>query len=284
MFVNYYFLVKNKDDLGWYFFRSQYKFSIINDSPTSNRLWKNKYISIGGFIKVGWDHPRSWCATSNFSFFCEFLIYLLILILNIEFFVIASSCNSQLLVSEIFRAKLKKIGNKDNNFQYVKKLLSKKFLKDSLLWKYVAIIFLVRHYIWSLKVLYRSYRYVDYVELTPKKLPFAESSMSRLIVKLPTAKEIELRWKSNLEKKKWELVALRPEVSQGVGITLVEIVSILPPTKKSRASKKKRVLSEAIVVDTTFGHSSVTLSEILEEGAVSSYDPKNIEICTTSDI
>lgn len=54
-FINCYSLVENNDDLSRYLFRSQHKYSIINDSSTINKLWKSKYIFVRGFIEVSWS-------------------------------------------------------------------------------------------------------------------------------------------------------------------------------------------------------------------------------------
>lgn len=106
------------------------------------------------------------------------------------------------MVSVNFWAKLKRIGAKNDNFRSVKTLFLKESLKDSILWRYVARIpkgiplpypegfCWLEIVIASLRTLYGFYRYFDFVKLTPEKLPFAESSMAILIVKLPSAKEI----------------------------------------------------------------------------------------------
>ena len=80
-FVNWYCIVENHDDSGRYYFRSRQKLQIVHESPSSNKLWKNKYVFVRGFIEVGWDEkdqfcvPRSWGAPGN-CFFSEFYICL----------------------------------------------------------------------------------------------------------------------------------------------------------------------------------------------------------------
>lgn len=71
-------------------------------------------------------------------FSLSILIYLVFLIFEWLFFVSNPSCNIHPpTVSENFKAKLKKICDKDGKYKSLKNLLSKDFLKDSLLWKYV---------------------------------------------------------------------------------------------------------------------------------------------------
>lgn len=51
-FINYYSLVENSDNLGRYFFRLRHKYSSIIDSPTSNKLWKSKFIFVRGSLRL----------------------------------------------------------------------------------------------------------------------------------------------------------------------------------------------------------------------------------------
>ena len=80
-FVNWYCIFENHDDPGRYYFRSRQKLQIVHESPSSNKLWKNKYVFVRGFIEVGWDEKdqfcvlRSWGAPGN-CIFSEFYVCL----------------------------------------------------------------------------------------------------------------------------------------------------------------------------------------------------------------
>lgn len=142
-FVNCYSLVKNSDDPSWYFFRTRHKYSLIIDQPIRNKLWKNKFILLEGSSRSIRILLANFCH-KELGHLVIFFPYCNVFILsNSNFqifgsFCVDPSCNTRVVVSENVRAKLKKISNKADSFQFIKPLLSIESLRDSVLWKHVT--------------------------------------------------------------------------------------------------------------------------------------------------